>query len=181
MDHDSDRSQQFTVALGRTAIGIGGVLFLWLGQFFGLRKVFEIVHSEELEEAFGGAVEDGAAWFFGSAGYVYQVLFHEGADGFAAGYASDGFDIGSEDGLFVGDDGEGFEGGLGELGVGLALVEALEDVAELREGEELVTAGDLFDAEGSGGVFVLLVEILDGLADGFLTFDVEKLAKALAG
>ncbi|MDB5323837.1 MAG: hypothetical protein JWN40_5468 [Phycisphaerales bacterium] len=151
-------------------------LFLWLGQFFGLRQVFEVVHSEELEESFGGAVEDGAAGFFGSAGDVYQVFFHEGADGFAAGYASDGFDVGSQDGLFVGDDCEGFEGGLAEFGVGLALVESLEDIAVLGEGEELVTTSDLLDAEGAGGVFVLFVEILDGLADGLLAFDVEELA-----
>src|SRR5205823_6059037 len=66
-------------------------LFLWFGQFFGLGEVFQVVQAEELQEAFRGAVEDGAAGFFGSAGDVDEVLFHEGADGFAAGYASDGF------------------------------------------------------------------------------------------
>src|SRR4051794_27882466 len=104
MDDVSDRPQQFKPALGGTAMEIGPVpaLILRLGQLFGLWQVFKVVHSEELEEAFGGAVEDGAAGFFGSAGDVDEVLFHQAADGFAAGYASDGFDVGSEDGLFVG-------------------------------------------------------------------------------
>jgi hypothetical protein len=109
------------------------------------------------------------------------VFFHQRADGLAAGDASDGFDVGAEDGLLIGDDGEGFEGGLGELGVPLFLVETLEDVAVLGEGEELVAAGDLFDAEGAAGFLVQGVERLDGLLDRLLALDVQQLAEALAG
>ncbi len=87
-------------------------------------EVLDAVEAEEFEEAFGCAIEDGAAGLFGAAGDFYQVFFHQAADGLAAGDAADGFDVGAQDRLFVGDDRKRFEGGLGELGVDFFLVQA---------------------------------------------------------
>src|SRR4051794_27167019 len=96
-----------------------------------LREVLDAIQAEELKEALGGAVEDRASGDFGSAVDADEVLFHQAADGLPAGDAADRFDVGSQDRLLVGDDRQRFEGGFGELGVDVFLMQALEDVAEV--------------------------------------------------
>jgi len=88
---------------------LGGLFRFFEGVGFG--EVADVAEAEDFEEVAGGAVEHGSADFFGAADDFDEVVFHEGAEHFAAGDAADDFDAGAGDGLFVGDDGEGFEGG----------------------------------------------------------------------
>src|SRR3954454_24978029 len=124
--------------MGLCACGLGGL---------GLGQVFDTVETEEFEEAFGRAVEDGSAGLFGAPGVFHQMLFHKAADGFPAGASANGLYIGAKNRLFVGNDCQGFEGGLGELRVGFLLVELLEMLAVSGEREDLISAGDLLNPE----------------------------------
>lgn len=89
--------------------------------------------------------------------------------------------LAQEDGLLVGDDRQGLQRGLGELGVDFALVEFLKVGAEFREREQLVAAGDLFDSEAAVGLFVFGVELFDGGADGTRSREVHQFGQAAGG
>src|SRR3954469_19219343 len=84
------------------------LLQLLLG--LGLGQILEAVEPKQLEKPSGRAVEDRAARFFGAAGDLDQVLFHQAADRLAARDPADRLDVGAEDRLLVGDDRQRLEG-----------------------------------------------------------------------
>ena len=110
-----------------SGVGVGTLLVLRRGE------VFKTIKAKEFQKSLGCSIQDGAAGDFGSAGDSDQMLFHEAADGLAAGDAADGLDVGTKDRLLVGNDGQCLQSGFGESGVGFPLVERLEGGAVFRK------------------------------------------------
>ena len=153
--------------------GFWGVVFhgdlILLGEFAGhLLKLFdagklaEVFEAEAEEEFLGGFVEDGAADDLFAAGGGDELAGEEGAEDAAGVDAADLGDLGGGDGLFVGDDGEGFEGLEGELEGWLeGFDEAADGVVVLGLGGETVAAGDFADLEAAVGGGVVGDELVE--------------------
>jgi len=73
-----------------------------------------MAEPEYLEEMFRGSIEEGAAKFLGSTGDFNQITFDELSKYFARLHAANRFDIGSQHGLSVGHNRQGFHGGGGQ-------------------------------------------------------------------
>lgn len=151
-------------AVGRGIIGrSGGLLGFFQRVRFG--QVLDVGKPEDFEEVTRRAVKHGPADFFGPADNLDEVVFHEGAKRFAAGNAADDLDAGARDRLFVGDDGQGFEGGGGEPAVILLPHQALDVLRVLRQRQQLVPARPLLDPIRRLPLLVRLVQLLDRLLD----------------
>jgi hypothetical protein len=99
--------------------GGGGVLGVGRGEFHaaefgGVGEFVEGADGEVVEEGVGGAIEEWAAGEVGAAFDFDEAAVEELLDHGIDRDTADGFDPGAGDGLAVGDDGEGFEGGLAE-------------------------------------------------------------------
>ena len=73
------------------------------------------MESEVFEEVFGGSIGHRAADDFGSAALFDQLSFQKGLHDAVDGDAANLFGFRAGKGLAVGDDGQSFEGGLGEF------------------------------------------------------------------
>jgi hypothetical protein len=150
-------------------IKLAGHLF----KFFDAGELVDVLEAEAEEEVFGGFVEDGAADDLLAAGGGDELAGEEGAEDAGGVDAADLGDLGGGDGLFVGDDGEGFEGLEGELEGWLeGLDEAADGVVVLGLGGEAEAAGDFADFEAAGGVGVVGDELVEEGAEVVAEFTV---------
>ncbi len=72
-------------------------------------------------------------------------------------------------------------GGAGELGVDFLLVQLFEGFTKFGQGEQLISAGHLLDAEASLAGFVLFVQLGDGFADLLGRFQLHQLCESARG
>jgi len=84
-------------------------------ELFDAGKLVDVLETEAEEEVLGRFVQDGAADDLLAAGGRDELAGEQGAEDAGGVDATDLGDLGGGDGLFVGDDGEGFEGLEGEL------------------------------------------------------------------
>jgi len=147
---------------------IGGERFFsrWFdgAELVGHWEVRRGAEAEVFEEVAGRAVEVGAAEGVVLARDADEVAFHELLEHLGGGDTSDGFDVGTGDGLAVGDDGERLHCGGGEFEPCLSLVQLVEPGGKLGPREQLVAGRDSFDAEGGPRLVVGDVQLVDECA-----------------
>lgn len=133
-----------------------------------LGELVGTVEAEIVHEMPGGPVDEG---FPGdglvAAGDDDEFLLEELLDAVVRADAADGLDLGLGDGLFVGDDGEGLEGGRRKALEELVAVELGDGLVEGPLGEELPAAAALPQFEGVELGGVLLADAFDAGLDLF--------------
>ena len=124
--------------------------------------------AEVFEEVFSGSVGHGAADDFGSASLLDQLSLQQSLDNAVDGDAANLLGFCAGKGLAVGDDGQGFEGGLGEFGrAGFLPDERANPRGVFASGDELPGAGDADQSVAAAGLFVFFGQLFQCLADAF--------------
>ena len=96
-------------------------------QFFNGGHFFEVFNAEMVEEFVGGAVQAGSSGDIRDADGFDEVSLLELSEGVGDADPADGLDIGSCNRSTIGNDGEGFEDCLGELGRFLDVQQATDE------------------------------------------------------
>ena len=123
------------------------LLFRYKGLVGLVREFVQLSQSEDLQELFGGSVQERPAEFVGSAHDSHQVAFDQLAKHFARLHAADGFDFRPQHRLPIGHHGQGFHGRGRQPDFRRCGVQPPQPRGELRPRHQLKTARHLLHAK----------------------------------
>src|SRR6185437_15526360 len=157
---------------GEAAVGIGrddGRFDEGFGEYlFELGQVGGRVDAEIIHEGLGRRIHERlAGHVFVAAGDDDELFFEELLDRVVAADAADGFYLPFSDGLFIGDDGQGLEGGGGKPFEELLAIELGNSLMIVFFREELPAAAAFADFEGIELGSIFLADAIDGRLDLF--------------
>jgi hypothetical protein len=146
------------------AFDVGGARFYVAGFVRTFKYVFlevlqggqvaEIPQPEILQKLTGGAVHNGPSGYLFSPRRANNLFFEEGFDDAAGIHSSDVFHLLPGEGLFVGDDGQGIEARLGQLGGFIQLEILPHPFGVFLPGPQLKPARHFLDLQVAGPVFL---------------------------